>query len=359
MSASYHLPDGSSFPAILFVSSVTITIRYTDRQGQQHDVNWLEKELAGFEEKPGGTEIRHLNKEGLTETLIITDPALVQDIKKRMGHNRLVGRPHQRVMGKAGPKILMALGILVAILLMAYSWLVPWLGEKVAMNFSKEYEISMGDRMYEALSGTFKIDERKTGVVNRFYKQLQYDVDYPIAITVVESGVVNAFAIPGGHIVVYDALLEKMKTPEELAALLGHEASHVALRHSLRNMFRSLARKMFLALIFGNDAGILNVMVNNADELKGLEYSRSLETEADDSGLKLMAKSGIDPEGMVRLMELLKKESGGNEPSGLLNTHPMLEDRVKNIRKQQPLLKYEPANNAELKKTFHAIYEQW
>jgi Zn-dependent protease with chaperone function len=359
MSATYHLPDGSSFPATIFVSSVTITIRYTDKLNQQHDINWLEKELAGFEEKPGGTELQYRNKEGQVERLIITDPALVQTIKKQMGHNRFIGKPHQRVMGKAGPKILMVLAILVGIVLLAYFWFVPWLGERVAMNFSKEYEISMGNRMYEALSGTFKIDDRKTEMVNKFYKQLQYSVDYPIEITVVQSGVVNAFAIPGGHIVVYDAILEKMKTPEELAALLGHEASHVVLRHSLRNMFRNLARKMFLALVFGNDAGMLNVMVNNADELKGLEYSRSLETEADDSGLKLMAKSGIDPEGMVRLMELLQKESGGKEPSSLLNTHPVIKDRIDNIRKKQPSLKFEPADNTELKKTFHDIYEQW
>lgn len=357
--ANYHSADGQQFTATVFLSSVTITIRYMDSQNQQHDINWLEKELAGFEERPGGTELLHHTGQGQVDRLIITDPALVQAIKKHMSHNRFIGKPHQRLMGKAGIKILMALGILVAIILLAWFWFVPWLGERVAMNFSKDYEISMGNRMYEALSSTFKVDERKTQMVNQFYKQLQYGVEYPIEITVVESGVVNAFAIPGGHIVVYDAILEKMKTPEELAALLGHEASHVALRHSLRNLFRSLARKMFLALVFGNDAGILNVMVNNADELKGLEYSRGLETEADDNGLQLMAKSGIDPEGMVRLMELLQKESGGNEPSSLLSTHPVIVDRIKNIRKQMPLLQPQQRDNTELKQTFHAIYEQW
>jgi Zn-dependent protease with chaperone function len=357
--AIYHLPDGSSFPATIFVSAVTITIRYTDQHNQQKDVYWLEKELAGFEERPGGTEIQYLNQQGQLERLIITDPELVQVIKKQLSHNRRIGKPHQRVMGKAGTKLLVVLGIIAGLFFLTYLWFVPWLGEKVAMNFSKDYEISMGNQMYEALAASFKIDQRKTEMVNRFYKQLEYTVDYPIEITVVESGVVNAFAVPGGHIVVYDAILEKMKTPEELAALLGHEASHVALRHSLRNMFRSLARKMFLALVFGNQAGIFSVMVNNADDLKGLEYSRGLETEADNNGLQLMAKSGLDPEGMVRLMELLRKESGDKEPSSLLNTHPQIEDRIKNIRKLMPSLKLTEHDNAELKKTFHAIYEQW
>jgi beta-barrel assembly-enhancing protease len=357
--ATYYLPDGSSFAATVFVSSVTISIRYTDRENGQKDVYWLEKELAGFEERPGGTELQYRNKEGQVERLIITDPALVQEIKKRLSHNRQIGRPHQRVMSKTGSKLLIILGILVGLFLVAYLWFVPWLGERVAMNFSKDYEISLGNQMYKAISSAYKIDARKTEVVNRFYKQLGYSVDYPVEITVVESADVNAFAVPGGHIVVYDAILEKMKTPEELAALLGHEASHVALRHSLRNMFRSLARKMFLALVFGNDAGIFSVLVNNADDLKGLEYSRALETEADDSGLKLMAGSGIDPEGMVRLMQLLQKESGGKEPSSLLNTHPVIADRLENIREQMLLLKPAQRNNEGLKKTFHEIYENW
>lgn len=357
--ATYHLPDGSSFPATIFVTSVTITIRYTDQHDRSKDVYWLGKELAGFEEKPGGTEMQYRNQQGQVERLIITDPELVQAIKKQLSHTRHIGKTHQRVAGKAGSKLLVVLGIVVGLFLVLYLWFVPWLGEKAAMSFSKEYEISLGDQMYKSVSSTFRIDTRKTEMVNQFYRQLQYNVDYPIEVTVVESGIVNAFAVPGGHIVVYDAILEKMKTPEELAALLGHEASHVALRHSLRNMFRGLARKMFLAIVFGNEAGIFNVMVDNADNLKGLEYSRSLETEADDGGLQLMAKSGIDPEGMVRLMELLRKESGSEEPSSLLNTHPQIEDRIKNIRKQMPSLHPAQRDNAELKKTFHAIYEQW
>lgn len=357
--ATLHLPDGSSYPATFYVSSVTISIRYYDAMGLQRDVYWLEKEIAGFEEKPGGAEIQYFNSEGQTDRLIITDPLAIEELKKRLSHNRFIGKPHQRILGKTGTKVLTVLGIVIGILCIAYFWFVPWLGERVAMNFSKDYEINMGNQMYEALAAAYKVDDRKTEMVNRFYKQLGYIVDYPIEITVVESGEVNAFAVPGGHIVVYDAILEKMKTPEELAALLGHEASHVALRHSLRNMFRALARKMFLALVLGSDVGILNVMIDNADDLKGLEYSRALETEADNNGLQLMAKSGIDPEGMVRLMELLEKESGSHQPSSLLNTHPETVDRIKNIRKQLPKLNTADRENPELKKTFHEIFEQW
>ena len=357
--ATYYSPDGKSWPATVFVSAVTITIRYTDQNNRQHDIYWLEKELGGFEERPDGAELQYRTNAGETERLIISDPALVEAIKKQLSHNRFIGKPHQRVLSRASTKILMVLGIMVALLLSGYLWFVPWLGERAAMGFSKEYEISMGHRMYKAISGTFTIDDRKTEVVNRFYSQLQYNTGYPIKITVVESAQINAFAIPGGHIVVNDALLKKMKTPEKLAALLGHEASHVAMRHSLRNMFRSLARKMFLALVFGNDAGIANIMINNADELKGLAYARALETAADNDGLQLMAKSGMDPNGMIRLMELLQQESGGHEPNSLLSTHPVMADRIRNIKKQMRSLTPVQKDNTALKKLFHDIHEQW
>jgi predicted Zn-dependent protease len=201
------------------------------------------------------------------------------------------------------------------------------------MKFSKEREIALGEQMYQSLISGAKIDEHKTRAINDFYKALHYDIGYPVQITVVESNDVNAFAVPGGHIVVYDAILEGMKTPEELAALLGHEGSHVALRHSLRNIFRSMARKMFLLVVIGGDAGIAGYLADRADDLKGLEYSRALETEADDNGIILMRKSGLNPSGMMRLMELLQKESAGREPSALLSTHPVFESRIKNIRR--------------------------
>jgi predicted Zn-dependent protease len=149
-----------------------------------------------------------------------------------------------------------------------------------------------------------------------------------------------------------------MKTPEELAALLAHESSHVALRHSLRNIFRSLARQMFLALIFGNESGMISVVVGHADELKGLQYSRALETEADDNGLQLMAKSHINVQGMLHLMQMLQKESSDNpQMPGILSTHPVFDERIDNIKQEIQRLPATPTENGELKKIFHAIYE--
>jgi Zn-dependent protease with chaperone function len=357
--ATYYNQGGRFYQASIFVSTVTVTIRYRDEQHQEKDVHWLEKDIIAFEERGAEAELQYRNAQGQLERLVMRDQDLIASVKKNLRHNRHIGKVHHRLFNTMGSKVAIVFGIVVAVILIVYLWFVPWLGERIAMNFSKEYEISLGEQMYKSMAGTFKIDAGKTKVLNEFYRQLHYQVDYPIQITVVESGEMNAFAIPGGHIVVYDAILERMKTPEELAALLGHEASHIALRHSLRNMFRSLARKMFLSLVIGSDAGIVAVLVDNADNLKGLEYSRSLETDADNNGLKLMSKSGIDVQGMVRLMELLKKESGSAQPAAFLNTHPVFNDRIENIKEQVRRLPATSKEQPELKKLFHAIYENF
>ena len=356
-SATYHDAAGRFYSATIFLSAVTITIRYQDENNQQKDVNWLTKDITGFQQQSIQSEIQYKNNRGETERLSIRDEQLVQALRKTLSHHRAFGNAGSRVAGNVWTKLAIIALIILFILLGAYLWFVPWLGERIANSFSKETEISLGEKMYESMIPQYKIDSGKTVILNEFYKELHYDVGYPVTITVVDSKEMNAFAMPGGHIVVYSTILENMKTPEELAALLGHEASHIGLRHSLRNIFRDLSRKMFLALLFGNDSGITAVVVSNANALKQLEYSRSLETEADDNGLQLMAKNNINVQGMVKLMQMLQKESGGAETSPFLSTHPVFKDRIENIEMQIKKLPAITTGNDRLKKLFHAIYE--
>ncbi len=267
---------------------------------------------------------------------------------------------HQRAFNSVLSKILLIAGIICGLILICYIWLAPWLGGKVANSFSKETEISLGQQMYASTIQAYQVDTAKTRLLNQFYKQLNYQTGYPIEITVVKSPEVNAFAIPGGHIVVYDAILDNMKSPEELAALLGHEASHIALRHSLNNIFRNLARQMFLSLIVGNDGGITSVVVANADRLKGLEYSRELETEADNNGMKLMYENKVNTDGMVRLMNLLNTASEGSSKAvNFLSTHPVFEKRVANVKDQLKNYPAAPTADSSLQTTFHALYENF
>lgn len=353
--ATYHLPNSHFYSATIFVSAVTITIRYKGENGEQHDVYWLGDNVISFDRNQLDAVLLYRNTQGQTEKLVIRDQALVDAILKNFRHKKFTGGyGHIAASGKS--KLLFVLGSILALIVLVYFLLVPWVAEKIAMNFSKEKEIAIGEQMYQSVVKEYKVDQRKTDLVTQFYNQLGYKTNYPIKITVVHSNQVNAFAIPGGHLVVYDAILDGMKTPEELAALLGHEASHVELRHSLRNISRDLARKIFIVMIFGTDAGLAGYLAENADNLKGLQYSRSLETQADDNGLQMMSANGINTEGMLRLMSLLKQETRGAEPVGFLSTHPIFDDRIENIKKQISKLPNNVAEHAELKKIFHDLY---
>ena len=357
--ATYINASGRHYTATVFISSVTLTLRYKDENNEEKDIYWLAEKIQSMEQGATDTRLHYLNMQGKTEQLVIRDLELLAEVKKRFRGYKFIGGIYHHTIGKTRNKILLLLGIVVAIIVATYFWFMPWLGERVAMNFSKEYEIDLGESMYKSTISAYKVDSAKTRVLNEFYKELHFTVDYPISITVVEAKDVNAFAIPGGHIIVHDAILEGMKTPEELAALLAHEASHIAKRHSLRSLFRSLARQMFISLLFGNDSGILSYIANNADALKGLEYSRSLESDADNNGMRMMAGSGLNTDGMMRLMEMLQKEAVGKEPSAFMSTHPVFKDRIENIRKEMSKYPAASRDNPKLKKLFHDLYEEW
>ena len=144
---------------------------------------------------------------------------------------------------------------------------------------------------------------------------------------------VNAFAMPGGHIVVFSGIAEKMTMPGQLAALLAHEGTHVEERHSTRMIMRSMGSYVFLSLLLGDLSGVAGVIAQNADNIRGLGYSRSLESEADGVGQERMKASGMDPAGMVNLLELLDKEAQDMpEELSFLSSHPLTAERMDKAR---------------------------
>lgn len=330
-----YIPSGTRFyNATIFLSSITLSIRFVNENNQSTDVYWLAENILSLEEVTEGAVLTYKNREGQLEKLKIRDQELLIAIKKNFSHHRFIGGWKHHVVGNVRNKLLLVAGILLLLIVSGYFWFVPWLGERIAGNISKEWEISLGQKMHRSMMGRYKVDSSKTRLINRYFKKLNYPLNYPVSITVVESKETNAFAIPGGHIVVYTSILDKMTRHEELAALLSHEISHIELRHSLRNMFRSMARKMFILLIVGNESGLAGFLVDNADNLKGLEYSRSLETEADDHGIHLMKSGQIDLNGMLGLMEMLRKETENKESVGFLSTHPLFASRIENITRK-------------------------
>lgn len=151
----------------------------------------------------------------------------------------------------------------------------------------------------------------------------------PVRILVMDDGLVNAFALPGGTLVLHRGLLSRLEEESELFALLGHEAEHVRGRHALRRLARAAALGVLSAAVIGDAGGLSAVLLQQGKDLSLLRHSRQEELDADAAGLALVARLGLDPQGAVRLMRRLEQvgEGGGRLPE-LLSTHPHSAGRV-------------------------------
>lgn len=152
-------------------------------------------------------------------------------------------------------------------------------------------------------------------------------------VTVVKDDQVNAFALPGGEVFVLTGLLDRAKEDDdELRGVLAHELGHAVKRHGVRSIVRNAAFGLAIAMVIGDMNDITATVIAGASQLDELSYSRSMEEEADEFGVDLLARANKSPEGLARFLESL-----GSQPvPELLSTHPAPEERAKAIREKMP-----------------------
>lgn len=314
---SYDSPDNVQ-PAEVTFTNKRIEIHLKDADGNPRTVFWYWYNVVQGKQNT----LHHI---GLPlQTLHVPSyefaELVLPKLKKRTAPNALM--------------IIAGIGLfIIALIAAAWFWLLPYAAGRVANALPIEYEVKFGEESYNALIRDFKVLPQQTELANQFYKELNISSAYPVKITVVEKAETNAFAIPGGHIVVFSGLLQQMQHPEELAALLAHEYSHVQLRHTTRSLVQSVGTYAMISMVFGDITGLGAVLVENAQTLKSLEYSRKLEKEADLNGLQLLQQRNINGEGYIWLFNTLKKDTGsGSIPSEWLSSHPDLDNRVKYVK---------------------------
>ena len=245
--------------------------------------------------------------------------------------------------------------IFIGLVLLAYFFLLPWMVNKAVENFPSDYENKFGKVMFDQVKASEKWDSTQTKLLNDFFESLHFKSNYNIEILCVKKDEVNAYAMPGGFIVVYEGILKKMKSEEELAGLLAHEFSHIKLKHTLKSTFNNIGFSALLQLVFvGFDESLIGLLGNQTEQLRQLHYSRTLEQEADENGFNLMKEQSLDPNGMVNLFERLKAESSNNVPS-ILSTHPLPEERINYIQDLISKNKFEVKNNKQLEVIFEKL----
>ena len=165
-------------------------------------------------------------------------------------------------------------------------------------------------------------------------------------VSVFADDQVNAFALPGGKIGVYQGLLSVAENQDQLATVVGHEIAHVLSRHSNERISTQYATSTGLELA-GAVAGQATPLKQTLFGLLGvgaqvgilLPFSRSQESEADLVGLELMAKAGFDPRQSVNLWRNMIAEGGGegsDTPPEFLSTHPSGESRIRALEETMP-----------------------
>lgn len=149
---------------------------------------------------------------------------------------------------------------------------------------------------------------------------------------VVKDESMNAFALPGGKVVVFTGLFEATPNADALASVIGHEVGHVVANHGGEKLSKSFVKEGLLLLLFAATGFEYSDVARSVGNLVfDLPNSREMETEADYIGMQLMAKACFDPHEMPRTFTRMKaeqKKRGVSKGSPYLSTHPADDDRI-------------------------------
>jgi predicted Zn-dependent protease len=158
---------------------------------------------------------------------------------------------------------------------------------------------------------------------------------WPWEVHVIQDNQLNAWAMPGGKMVVYSGLIEKLRlTDDELAAIMGHEIAHSLREHARERVSQEMATNLGIG-IAGAVLGFGQVGQQLADALAQvtftLPHSRGQETEADRIGVELAARGGFEPHAAVSVWQKMQQAAGSGGPQ-FLSTHPSPENRLADLK---------------------------
>ena len=160
----------------------------------------------------------------------------------------------------------------------------------------------------------------------------------PVEIAVLDSKLINAFALPGRHIVVTSAMLEAAESPEELGGVLAHEMGHVTERHSTKRVLRAYGLELVFQLVAGQ-GDLFNALGGLGYTLVQNRFSRADEALADRLGVERMLAFGLDPLPLADLFERIQAKERDESGDGAaapaweyLSDHPSFDSRIAEIR---------------------------
>jgi Zn-dependent protease with chaperone function len=241
-----------------------------------------------------------------------------------------------RALGWAALLVFLLLPVLV---ILAFIWQADRIARAAASRVSIEQEASLGEQAFASMKGSLKLVESGPAydVVQTLGTRLTQDSQYTYRFHVANDDAINAFAVPGGIVVVNTGLIKASRRPEELAGVLAHEVQHIEQRHSLQAMIKELGLRGLWLMLTGDLGGGLAGQA--ALELTSLSFSRDAEAEADTEGFDDLVEAGIDPSGMGDFFTTMSQQEGTLAPPPFMSTHPASGDREAAMRAREAEVK--------------------
>ena len=242
-----------------------------------------------------------------------------------------------------------------------------------AYTQEEQTELQIGQQEYQQLAQKGEIVQSSPyyTILNPIATRIKRIADpqyfVPFHFIIVNESDPNAFAVPGGNVYVTTAMMRFVKNKEELAGVLCHETSH-DIHHDVYNLYEKNQQLSLvatgLALIFGRgNSQIANSLIDIAANLESLHFSRNVEENADHKGAITCAQAGLDPYGMVWLMQAFESANLSNPPE-FISDHPSNVHRVQALQNEfssDPALfgNFNPSQSCATPLSYAGFYNQY
>ncbi len=344
-----HTYDGGAFhPAFpsgratgtLVVGS--LAVHFTGKAGE------LELPLAGLDITLGGASDRivFFKNPSQPETTVYTSDHEI--LKEGVFTERPeLARQVAKVRGKKRSNsaiLVVALAIMTALLVGIFAAVDPMV-TIVADSIPPSAEITLGDSTFKAftIKYTFVEEAELQASLKALTEPLvkgMKDAPYDFRFYIVKDETLNAFALPGGHIVIHSGLILGAGSPEELAGAIAHEMAHVKLRHSVKRWVKSMGTWLVFSMFLGDVQDRVGILTKNAQNMLNQHYTRDQEREADDIGWELMLATQRDPRGTISFFQkmLLLETAAGLKTNPYTDSHPSTGERIARLEEKAKTL---------------------
>lgn len=278
----------------------------------------------------------HPNKAGLTfytaQKAILNRPVF-NDNPELKAQITVVKSTRRKIVIETTLGFGILIGIIISLFLLKDTFV-----EALAHKAPREWEAKIGDKLFESLKYQYEfihndsLEQEFLVAAKPLIDQVRKEGANP-EFYFIKHATINAFALPGGKVVIQTGLIEHAKSWEELLGVVAHELAHVNRRHHLRGVINNLGLYVIVSSLIGDINSAAGAIINTGGDLASLSNDRAFETEADETGMNYLISSHIDPKGMISFFNTLKKESGSkmDDYISFTSTHPSTSERIQHL----------------------------